>query len=334
MMENLAEQEELSGEEIRVNEEVKGIIPSSSCRMDPLFTDPEFSLDAAKALKSLRMVVRCRSTSNTSSTMASSDFGGALDPQAARRFGLTDRLIQRTSAALEQRLLDSFSDIYTAEGTYDFSSLKAARRPNRLNWLVLRETAEALMNFDSGRSLHKNYIELVIDTKFPELVSSEQRIVGANSGNGEEKEEFNVDATRSKLSSLFHHVCEVCTDEFKLIAHAFSPTLPSHLLEATSSSTAKSTHPSSFTETYPLQVARALLQRVISDRNYGMQAKINELLESIDQKGDSISGAKKLETFLVIHEKAAGLFSLLKEAAKHMREPSTPLFGDAKIKQR
>ncbi len=326
MMENLAEQEELSGEEIRVNEEVRGIIPSSSCRMDPLFTKPEYSLEAAKALKSLRMVVRCRSSS-TSSTVTSSnigsDVGGVLDPQASRRFELTDRLIQRTSASLEQRLLNTFSEIYASGGTYDFSSIKAAGRPGRLDWISLRDVAEALMNFDSGRSLHKKYVDLVVSTQFPDLLENSIFSPGKESGReGEEKVEFDVDATRSKLSNLFHHVCEVLTKEFKLIAHVFSPTLPQHLQEASS----KTTYSTSFTETYPLQVARSLLQRIISDRYNGMQAQINELLESIDQKGDSDSGAQKLDTFVVIHEKAAGLFSQLKDAAKNMWGPNTPLF--------
>ena len=331
MMENLAEQEELSNQPINVNEEVRGTISSSSCQMDPLFTRPENSIEAARVLKNLRMVVRCRSTSNTSNI--GNDVGGAVDPHASRRFDLTDRLIQRTSASLEQRLLNTFSKIYSEGGIYDFTSIKAARRPGRLDWAMLREVAEALMNFDSGRSLHKKYVELVVSIKFPELFNDNSIFSPVKQQEGEDKVEFDVDATRSKLSNLFHRVCEVCTDEFKLIAHAFSPTLPPYLQDA-SSSKKKSNHPSSFSETYPLQVARALLQRIISDRHYGMQAQINELLESIDQKGDSASGAKKLDTFVVIHEKAAGLFSLLKDAAQKMWGTSTPSYGKTDIKQR
>jgi hypothetical protein len=66
----------------------------------------------------------------------------------------------------------------------------------------------------------------------------------------------------------------------------------------------------------PFTVARALLQRVISDPKNGLQARINDLLDSVDRRGDFDAGAKKLDTFVVIHEKAAGLFSLLKEAAE------------------
>eukprot|EP00562_Extubocellulus_spinifer_P007307 CAMPEP_0178535876 /NCGR_PEP_ID=MMETSP0696-20121128/35783_1 /TAXON_ID=265572 /ORGANISM="Extubocellulus spinifer, Strain CCMP396" /LENGTH=363 /DNA_ID=CAMNT_0020168053 /DNA_START=104 /DNA_END=1192 /DNA_ORIENTATION=+ len=61
-MENLAEQEATSGEEIRVDEEVRGAIPSSAGRMDPLYTKPENGLEAAKALKMLRTVVKQRSS--------------------------------------------------------------------------------------------------------------------------------------------------------------------------------------------------------------------------------------------------------------------------------
>ena len=335
MMENLAEQEELSKEKIRVSEEVKGQIPPSSCRMDPLFTRSENSLDAARTLKHLRMVVRCRSSSSNTTSNIGNDFVGTVDPQSSRRFEVTDRLIQRTSASLEQRLLASFTDIYNAEGTYDFTSIKAASRPGRLDWLALRDIAEALMNFDSGRSLHKTYVGLVIGTKFPELFDEKNIFASSSkSADEDEKEEFDIDATRSKLSNLFHRVCEVCTDEFKLIAHVFSPTLPPHLQDVLNSNNARSNELTSFTETFPLQVARALLQRIISDRNYGLQAQINELLESIDQKGDSDSGAKKLDTFVVIHEKAASLFSRLKDAAQNMWGPSTPIYGKADLKER
>ncbi len=345
MMENLAEQEILSKDQIRVSEEVQGLIPSSSCRMDPLFTRPENSIEAARTLKNLRMVVRCRSTANTTSNIGNDFTGGTVDPQANERFNITDRLIQRTSAALEQRLLSSFTELYTTEGTYDFSSIKAASRPGRLDWIALRDVAEALMNFDSGRSLHKTYVGLVISTKFPELFeekdifatsepSSPNNDQGEGGGRGgETKDEFDVDATRSKLSNLFHRVCEVCTDEFKLIAHVFSPTLPPHLQDALNS-TNTSNDSMSFTETFPLQVARALLQRIISDRNYGLQTKIYELLESIDQKGDSDSGAKKLDTFVVIHEKAASLFSRLKDAAQKMWGSNTSIYSKTDEKER
>lgn len=107
MMENLAEQEELSGEALQVDEEVRGVIPSLSCRMDPLFTRPENSLEAARALKSLRTVVKSRGNSAS---------GTLLDPMSRHRFDVTSKLIQRTSVALESRLLNSFSEIYVAGG--------------------------------------------------------------------------------------------------------------------------------------------------------------------------------------------------------------------------
>jgi hypothetical protein len=49
-----------------------------------------------------------------------------------------------------------------------------------------------------------------------------------------------------------------------------------------------------------------------------LQARINDLLESIDRRGDFDAGTKKLDTFVVIHEKAAGLFTMLKESAQSM----------------
>ena len=72
------------------------------------------------------------------------------------------------------------------------------------------------------------------------------------------------------------------------------------------------------TESIPLVVARALCTRVIGDPNHGLQARINDLLDSIDRRSDFDAGAKKLDTFVVIHEKAAGLFALLKDAAERL----------------
>mmetsp|Transcript_5469 Transcript_5469/g.10413 ORF Transcript_5469/g.10413 Transcript_5469/m.10413 type:complete len:1197 (-) Transcript_5469:243-3833(-) len=318
MMENLAEQEKTSGETIQVHEEVWGVIPSSSCKLDPLFTRKENSLEAAKTLKSLRTIVKCRS--NVAKNDSSGNDGTNDPTLATKRFELTGRLIQRTSAELEQRLLNTFSEIYSAGGTYDFSSTLAGKRPGRLNWIMLREVSEALMSFDSGRSLLKRYVALVVSIKFPELYSREEDDNDVESVEEKSAEE-DIDGTRSKLSSLFHRVCEVCTEEFKLIAHVFSTSLPQHLQESTVSSTKPKnvvSSRSSFPESFPLQVARALINRLISDPNNGMQAHINGLLESIDRRGDFDSGAKKLDTFVVVHEKAAGLFHLLKEAAQKM----------------
>ena len=93
LLESLAEQEALSGEPLKVQEEVRGVIPLNSCKMDPLFTQPEHSLEASKALRQLRQVVKSRGNSNES------------EGTAQRRFDLTADLIRRTSEALEQRLL-------------------------------------------------------------------------------------------------------------------------------------------------------------------------------------------------------------------------------------
>lgn len=333
MMENLAEQENSSGEEIQIHEEVWGVIPSSSCKLDPLFTRKENSLEAAKTLKSLRTVVKCRSSStksnhgdSTSDNHHDGQNGGTNHAAVNKRFECTSRLIHRTSAELEQRLLNNFSEIYSAGGTYDFSSTLAGKRPGRLNWMMLREVSEALMSFDSGRSLLKRYVALVVSIKFPELYpreDDEEDNDDIDSTDEGKSAQDDIDGTRSKLSSLFHRVCEVCTEEFKLIAHVFSPSLPRHLQEMHASVSNNTRNKAvsvkaSFPDSFPLHVARALIQRLISDPKNGMQAHINGLLESIDRKGDFDSGAKKLDTFVVVHEKAAGLFHLLKDAAQKM----------------
>ena len=117
---------------------------------------------------------------------------------------------------------------------------------------------------------------------------------------------------RQKLSNLFHRVCEVCTAEFQLIANVFAS--PSTLGKGGDAIY----DVSSLSDAIPFQVARALLQRVISVPRNGLQARINDLLDSIDRRGDFDAGTKKLDTFVVIHEKAAGLFTMLKESAQSM----------------
>jgi hypothetical protein len=305
MMENLAEHEELSGEALRVEEEMRGFIPSSSCRMDPLFTRPENSLEAARALKALRTVVKSRGNSAS---------GALLDPVSRHRFDVTSRLIQRASMALEARLIQSFSEIYVEGGTYDFSSPEAATRPGRLNWVELRNSAMALTNFDGGRTLHHRYVQMVVTSRFPELFQS-----GDNSDNEEDSddEDLDMESMRQKLTNLFHRVCEVCTAEFQLIANVFS--YSANLDKGRGGDAVFEL--TSLSDTIPFQVARALLQHVISDPEIGLQARIKDLLDSIDRRGDFDAGAKKLDTFVVIHEKAAGLFTMLKESAQTMLIP-------------
>lgn len=302
LLESLAEQEALSGDELRVQEEVRGVIPLTSCRMDPLFTRPENSLEAARALKQLRQVVRSRG--NAATANMNTGQWEKSDATSSRRFDLTANLITRTSAALEQRLLNTFSETYGRGGAYDFSSTK--QRPGVIAWQELHNLALALLLFDSGRQLHKRYVEMVVSTRFPELFD---KSTIKKSGVDVEDEidttlDFDMDATRSKLSSLFHRVSEVCTQEFQLIAYVFDyPHEDTH-------------------ENVPLTVARALCQRVIGDPKHGLQARINDLLDSIDRKGDFDTGAKKLDTFVVIHEKAAGLFGLLKDASERLLRQS------------
>jgi hypothetical protein len=164
----------------------------------------------------------------------------------------------------------------------------------------------ALSYFDGGRGLHKRYVQMVVSSRFPELKT------GGNddSDSDDDDDQLDMDSMRQKLSNLFHRVCEVCTAEFQLIANVFSSP-PVGKGDATFDLT-------SLSDAVPFQVARTLLQRVISDPRDGLQARINDLLESIDRRGDFDAGTKKLDTFVVIHEKAAGLFTMLKESAQTM----------------
>ena len=294
MLESLAEQEQTTGEDIAVEGEVLGEVPLAECQMDQLFTKPDNSLEAAKALKQLRSVIRARG--NAASGGASAAV--LTDKATSQRLDRTAGLIRRTSDALEQRLLETFSKVYTSGGRYDFS---AKPKPGAIDWQGLRALAQALLLFDSGRNLHKRYVDMVVSNRFPELFAGKSKSRLEKS----EEDEFDVDSTRSKLSNLFHRVSDVCTAEFELIAHVFG-------------TEGSRTDLMDGSEEMPLVVARALLQRVISDPQNGLQSRINDLLSSIDRVGDFDAGAKKLDTFVVIHEKAAGLFSLLKDASERM----------------
>jgi hypothetical protein len=340
LMESLAEQEQMSGEALKVQEEVRGVIPLTSCRMDPLFTRPDNSLEAASALKQLRSVVRSRGNAAASANTQTGQWE-KTDATSSRRFDITAHLISRTSDALEQRLLNSFSQVYSKGGAYEFTNNNTntnsntnssnnnasnnTPKPGIIAWQELRDLAHALLLFDSGRNLHKRYVDMVVSTRFPELFdASEIKRSGefgkdekGELGDNEEDDDIDMDATRAKLSSLFHRVSEVCMQEFQLIAYVFAND------SSSSSSSSRDTalqheDESGVTEYMPLTVARALCTRVIGDAKHGLQGRIIDLLESIDRKGDFDTGAKKLDTFVVIHEKAAGLFGLLKDAAERL----------------
>jgi len=319
ILESLAEQEASSGQLIPVREEMENLIPPNAARLDHLFTKPENSLEAAKALQQLRAVVRSRGHHAAGGGGGTTVVGMAKDSASQRRFDRTAGLIARVSDALEQRLLGTFQKVYRTGGLYDFSHKP---RAGAIDWRQLRSIAAALILFDSGRHLHKRYVDMVVVSRFPELFAPESddddkpnkdldeeehrnAMADDDLDTFEKKREFNMDQTRTKLSTLFHKVSDVCTAEFELIAHIFgSEGSRTDLLEGS--------------EEMPLVVARALLQRVVSDPQHGLQARINDLLSSIDRQGDFEAGAKKLDTFVVIHEKAAGLFSLLKDAADRM----------------
>jgi Exocyst complex component Sec10 len=327
LMENLAEQEAHSGEPLKVREEIRGTIPLASCRIDPLFTRKENSLEASRTLRQLRQVVKSRGNA-ASANMQTGQWEKA-DGSSSRRFDLTADLIQRTSQALEERLLDNFTEIYSRSGTYEFSSAGGQKPRGAIQWQELRKIAQACWLFEGGRNLHEAYVDAVVATRLPELFESAQakrdeernmqmeREVAEDADAGEEGEdkktvfddedddddEVDMDATRGQLSSLFHRVSEVFTQEFQLIAHVFDYSDGSE---------------DSLTESVPLIVARGLCARVIGDPRNGLQARITELLDSIDRRSDFDTGAKKLDTFVVIHEKAAGLFGLLKDAAERL----------------
>jgi len=306
LMESLAEQESMSGETLKVKEEVRGSVPLTSCRMDPLFTRPENSIEASRALRQLRQVVKSRG--NAASASMQTGKWEKSDVTSSRRFDLTADLIQRTSEALEERLLNSFTETYGQGGVYDFITavnITQKHRTGTIAWQELRDIAHACWLFEGGRKLYETYVDIVVATRLPELFDMDKmKRVGEDDEEDQElEEEFDIDTARSQLSSLFNRVSEVFMQEFQLIGYVFDYTDESE---------------GALTESIPLTVARALCVRVIGDPKNGLQAKINRLLERIDQKSDFDTGTKKLDTFVIIHDKAASLFELLKNAAERL----------------
>ena len=109
ILESLAEQEASSGNLIPVREEMENLIPPNAARLDHLFTKPENSLEAAKALQQLRAVVRSRGHhavpvagggGGASTTVGTTSL--AKDSASQRRFDRTAGLIARVSDALER----------------------------------------------------------------------------------------------------------------------------------------------------------------------------------------------------------------------------------------
>lgn len=305
LMESLAEQENMSGETLKVREEVRGSIPLTSCRMDPLFTRPENSIEASRALKQLRQVVKSRG--NAASANMQTGKWEKSDVTSTRRFDLTADLIRRTSEALEERLLNSFTDIYGRGGVYEFNtaSMTQKHRAGTIAWQELRDIAHACWLFEGGRKLYETYVNIVVATRLPELFDMDKMKRLGEDGEMDklQEQEFDIDTARTQLSSLFHRVSEVFTQEFQLIGYVFDYSDESE---------------GAITESIPLTVARALCARVIGDPKNGLQAKINSLLERIDQKSDFDTGTKKLDTFVIIHDKATSLFELLKDAAERL----------------
>jgi hypothetical protein len=204
VIESLAEAEWGNDKRIKVKEEISGIIPPKECQIDPLYVNPGSSLEAAKALKQLRAVVRSRGNAAATGTASSAAIQTQIDKTGGRRFDLTASLIARISDALEQRLLETFSQVYKAGGIYDFS---AKPRLGSIDWRELRALAQALLLFDSGRNLHKRYVDMVVDSRFPELFnkaeSSEHSNHSDESDEDDDGDKFDMDSTRSNYRASF-----------------------------------------------------------------------------------------------------------------------------------
>ena len=117
----------------------------------------------------------------------------------------------------------------------------------------------------------------------------------------EELQELDMDETRSKLTVLFHRIALVCAEEFEFISLVFDAPYDVKIASE---------------ESVQSQVARFLLQRVVSHGRTGSQTRINDSLGSVDRRSDIDCARMKLNTIVVVHEKATWLFILLMEAAK------------------
>ncbi|MEM7496165.1 MAG: hypothetical protein AAF471_08710, partial [Myxococcota bacterium] len=108
LLETLAEQEARTGEPIRVMEVVQGG-NVTACRMDPLFVRPDLSLEAARALKQLRAVVRSRGNATSGTTAASQTPVAAITPATGDN-SPAQRFVHRNPTKARARMQPWFDD--------------------------------------------------------------------------------------------------------------------------------------------------------------------------------------------------------------------------------
>ena len=181
---------------------------------------------------------------------------------------------------------------------------------------MLKKLAEGLFCFDNGRSIQNTYVNQVVISRFPEFARASKNMRNEENRLNEDNDDsdFDMEYTRSKLSTLFHRIAEVCSAEFALVAHVFNFS-EYKMVGGNSEDRKEETKSATSAETRPLQVARALLHRIVSDNNRGgLQTCIDDLIANIHGTSAYDIGTKKLDTLIVIHEKVSGLFTLLREA--------------------
>lgn len=127
-IEALVHYELTGGRPLEVDKEVRGEDVAQR-RMHQLYTTPELSFDAAHTLNQLRAMARSREN-------AIIQRGETLDHPKGKLLKLSAGLINRISTALENRLLDSFSEVYAASDKYDFADHP---RPGSVDHLRLRK---------------------------------------------------------------------------------------------------------------------------------------------------------------------------------------------------
>lgn len=98
------------------------------------------------------------------------------------------------------------------------------------------------------------------------------------------------------MNHIFLRIIEVCTKEFDLIARVFGE--------------------GDTNEEMILSATQMLLDRLVSDHSGGLQRRVSDLLILIDRRGDYEAYSKKLDLFMVLREKSATIFEILRDAKK------------------
>jgi len=162
------------------------------------------------------------------------------------------------------------------------------------NMMHIRECQELvgwLHTFNSGQTLHKQFIYAAIEKRMPSVPSG---LPGGDSAGGAGGSPFPKRGEQSpieSLSELFWMIGSVCTEHFAIIRHVFpAATVP--------------------------QITRTLIQRIYNDPAFGIQGRVDNVIHPAPP-AHPLPLSEYLESLLTVREKLAALYIILLELCSH-----------------